>query len=627
MVSPVSSLQSLSSLSQPLQAPENDNHQNTPSGPARVQSPSTMREPRLRLAADLHLDRLEQQASSPGLPDTDIDMASADTCLEPSLQVWVDNGPADEQAHRNIAARALQAGRESQVHLSALNISDLPAGLSLKSLILEQCHNLRRLPLDCDLTHNLQIMACRSLTGLPALQLAGDLKLQGLPRLHEWYGKTELGGDLLVQDCPRLLRPPCSMSVAGNAKFADCALLQGLSEQTVVDGDLHISNCPNLSDLPFRPIRLGGDLHLEHLPFLRQLPAWLDELNGFREPMRQVRFHEIGVSAIDQLGVQERLTNVNVQLDDTISRHSPKAALKTIVQKWLDDSEIACTGEAGELMQRLPESLDLLKFLEKLSSTKEYELDARTFACRVCRVLHQLADQQIPQQSALQAIYHMLTSCHDGVVKVFQDLEIMGLVESARRSKRPKVFLRALAEDLIKLEVLQEYTHTIAAAQREQGRNPDEVEINLYLETRLADRIVLPTQNRHMLFPGMARVTVDQLNECEQLAMAAARDEQRLATFLDCWHPWQQQLRDEALATFEKAGHPVMSLRPNLAEQECPFTQKQGFELQQPVVIKGHTGIFEADDLLQWWRDNGNHPVTFESFDLNQLIFIRPVKF
>lgn len=565
------------------------------------------------------VDSLGDMRAPEFLADVDLNLVRT---MQSQLDAWVEASPDAERNDRTQAAIIIRESEYGTVHLRGLQITCLPDGIEFKSLRIENCPWVRSLPEALVIDQDLQIIACAHFSNLPRLELNGDLTLLGLPILHDWLRSANVGGHLLVQDCPALVTLPYILNVKGDATFAHCSVLRGVSERLRIGGDLRLQDCAELTNLPFAPIELGGHLILEDLPFLRELPHWLDRLNQ-GEAGRQCVFHNIAIPAIEQRFVQERLVNVDVQLDDFVVAAVFAPDFTTQIQGWLDVSEAGYAGEAQQLVQALPQSMDLMAFLQRLSQTREYELQPVGLGQRVSLMLHQMADNVIPQEQAMELIHNTLSSCNDGLMMCLRDLEMLALIEQALKCPMPAIMLRGLGEDLVKIEAIHAYAFEIAQQQKARNENPDEVEIVLYLETALAGRLALPLQNRHMLFEARSGIGALHVNEAERRALTAAANTTTVNDFLEQWRPWQVFKRKEAIASFSKTGQSLRLMSETEQEMICPITREAGRSLKEPVCVKNQVGIFELKDLLIWWEANGCHPITRGKMSLESLQLLR----
>ncbi|RTL69270.1 MAG: hypothetical protein EKK41_14130 [Hyphomicrobiales bacterium] len=126
-------------------------------------------------------------------------------------------------------------------------------------------HGFRIVPGDLDLSAGPQPAPLAT-----RLQVCGSLIAQSKDWLTSLPDTLWVEGDCLVEKCRNLIGAPRLLLVHGRASFAGTVGLRGAFERILVWGDLDLSHCTALSELPDK-IHVGGTLDitgsgLRHLP-------------------------------------------------------------------------------------------------------------------------------------------------------------------------------------------------------------------------------------------------------------------------------------------------------------------------------------------------------------------------
>jgi hypothetical protein len=155
-------------------------------------------------------------------------------------------------------------------------LQTLPPGLRCGSLRLGGWHTTT-LPADLQVTRELELDSCAALEALPAGLSVQTLTVANCPQLKTLPPDLQISLKLAVDDCPQLATLPPGLAaiwLTVNYCPAIRALPEGLRTLS-----LSISNCPGISDWPQTGPGIMRRLTIHNCAGLRTLPPWLFQID------------------------------------------------------------------------------------------------------------------------------------------------------------------------------------------------------------------------------------------------------------------------------------------------------------------------------------------------------------
>jgi hypothetical protein len=485
-------------------------------------------------------------------------------------------------------------------------LTQLPEGISVRGLILSGCTALTQLPERLSVHGGyIQLDGCTALTRLPErLSLGGSsLNLSGCTALTQLSEGLSRMGRLDLSGCTALTQLPEGLSVGGRLIMSGCTSLTRLPERLSVEGDMDLSGCTSLTQLPANVLQ------------------W--RLRSHDRP----HIIDLAGSGISQAAVQamRRVAGEGVQLIFNVHEEHPAsggrfADLTAAMAFWRplagSGTPTESDGDTAPDLHTDPQQLNsFLAFLERLIGTADYQnINSRPLlAQRVVGLTNQLATSESLAALCHERIGQALESCGDRVVWAMNQLELTVRVHQAQQGSAPEQELRDLGRSLLRLQVV----HQHAAAKVASLRVVDPIEVYLAYETRLAQPLGLPLSTQGMLYEACSNVTEKDLNKASRAAQQADADPRQVEAYLATWEPWQGLMRRQQAEACPWQSLPTMPRGTRIDEtQICVLTQETAADLQAGgkdlAAVRNGSGAWEPydfDSLLEWWVQQGTHPV------------------
>jgi hypothetical protein len=550
-----------------------------------------------------------------------------------SLNAWA-NEPGQSSGERRERARVVEKLTSRSyvgnrlLDLSGMKyLSSLPTGLSVDgSLQLRGCTTLTRLPEGLSVRGILFMDGCTALVHLPeGLSVEADVVLSDCTALARLPEGLSVGGDLILIGCPALTQLPTGLAVAGSLNLSDCTALTQLSEGLVVRFSLNLSGCASLTQLP-ETFYVERDMDLSGCTSLTQLPEGV-----LRWPLQndgQPHIIDLSSSGIreDRIQALRDIAGAGVQLvygvrEERLSGDPQFADLLAAMAFWRPlapsgaqnaNPERSTSSDVHANPQQLTSFLD---FLGRLRSTADFQnINSRPLlAQRIVGLTNQLTTSESLAAVCHERIGQALESCGDRVIWAMNQLELTVRVHQATQGGAPEQELRDLGRSLLRLQVV----HQHAAAKVATLRVVDPIEVYLVYETRLAQPLGLPLSTQGMLYEHFSNITDADLRAASQAAKQADADPRQVEAYLATWEPWQGLLRRQQAKACTWQRLPPLPRGIKLDNtQVCIFTRETVANLRasgsEVAAVRGASGQwapYDFDSLVQWWAQQGTHPV------------------
>ncbi len=234
-------------------------------------------------------------------------------------------------------------------------------------------------------------------------------------------------GELNISWYTGLTALPENLSVTGNLDLRGCTGLTALPEHLSVGGYLDLKGCTGLTALP-EHLSVEGDLRLSDCTGLTALPNWSTTLGETTEGnTRNVYLQNTGLSdtLIDSL---REVEPPGMQFHFSRSAGQPERQFSNVVEGLTFWRQLASAdSEIPELSLMHDQAIDLVRYLERLTSTADYQNQATrpVLAQRVMAITALLTGSDRIRDEAMDHIYHALTSCDDRIILALDDLDTM----------------------------------------------------------------------------------------------------------------------------------------------------------------------------------------------------------
>ena len=499
-----------------------------------------------------------------------------------------------------------------------INLRSLPENLSVgSSLNLTGCINLRSLPENLYVSYSLNLTGCSNLTALPEnLSVCGYLNLTGCTNLTVLPENLSVGGHLNINNCTNLRSLPKNLSVGTYLNINNCTNLTALPENLSVGTYLDLTGCSNLRVLP-ENLSVGGDLSLTNCTRVTTLPSWITTLGLCSSgSIRKVYLENTGLSddLIDRLRTVEA-PGMHFYFS---RRRAEKIDIQflNLEQAFTFWSELASfTSEMPKINLGYNQAHDLIKFLERLTSTADYknQTSQHLLAQRVVKFITTLlttTDDKI-RDNSLYLIHNALSSCDDRIILTLDDLETLQLLMNAEAmaiEKNDPSELRSLGLQMMRLEEVKR----IAREHMQTLRWVDEIEVELAFQIEVRKHLDLPGATQNMLFRGCANVSGEDIAKAI-LQIKENCTQAKLESYLDNWAPWQKYQRIQSIPSFEE-----LNLRMVKAIDDCIICA----EKTNRMVALGDCH-FDYEALRKAYLENGNNPLTNTPLDWSTVVSLK----
>jgi len=208
-------------------------------------------------------------------------------------------------------------------------------------------------------------------------------------------------------------------------------------------------------------------------------------------------------------------------------------------------------------LQAEPDSSDFFRVLNDLTQSADYLGSRQVLTQRVWTVLESAAAHGTLRDELFTQAAHPQT-CGDGIMLVFNDLEIRVLVFNVMASARGSVQdteLFQLARGLERLDVVEKIALEDIATRSLSYPPLDPAEVRLAYRIGLAQRLKLPLQPKGMIFSRLAGVTEQALDAAEEQVLQREKTSAFLSALI-ARDFWMEYLQTHYAARFEPVQTP-----------------------------------------------------------------------
>ena len=472
------------------------------------------------------------------------------------------------------------------------HFSTLPANLSISGhLALNDCFNLTNLPNNIRVETDLYLSNCLALRSLPS--------------------HLEIGGDLNISSCTNLGTLPTHLSIGGNLVATGCSMLTTIGAHLSLGKDLYLDYCTSLTTLPPWILQLGptaeGENRLINLSASGFSPEAITELMASDHP---------GISIIinDEINPDDIANILDQAFDDASETHQAHVSLAFAAADWLAPSEARhITLDDWGLTEE--QNLALIDFLTRLQFTADANNDTanNNLRRRVAAFLQQMQHNQNDFRAiANECIDQLSTTCEDGIITIFSNIEQLMRVQNALSSTEPAERLRQLGKSFFALEIV----HQHAKQKCTSMQFGDQIEVYLAFELNLKSDLDLPINTEKMFYEQLAQITLDDIDYARTQALTALADPVQVSNFLSRWAPWQTFERRQLAQQFDWNSLSATQ-QPFNQDDCCIISAKTLDSMIKPVCIGN--ALYELDELLRYWIEKGMDPSSKKALDLAQL--------
>lgn len=439
-----------------------------------------------------------------------------------------------------------------------VSLKDLPAGLRVgRTLDLSGCIGLETLPVDFVVGENLVLSNCTNLISLSQNNLrVKNLNLRGCTNVGILPDNVQVSETLNLSHCTTLATVPPNLQVGKYLNLTSCRNLTTLPNDLRVGANCCIdcSNCTSLRDLPACLSNHGGRVILMNTGLSQEILNGLRQNRNFVLPPPQIEERE-----------QDRITEIVPQ----------ETTVESAFDFWKELAHLPTTN--------LPSVLDLdqdqigtfTRFLQRLKGTAEYKESPQTreaLARRILDLFVKMAQDTSFCEGALSAMVIGLRDCHDLAGSLLESLHLTMIEESLKsREDITEAELKETALGFMRLQAVDEAAQDrIKELKKQIYGFREEVEVLLAFRTRLKERLDLPLAIGHMLYRESASTNSRIIDEVgEKIAKETTNNEEKLATFLSTWEPWQVYDRRIHYPAYEDLQRCPEEHRPVGERPEC----------------------------------------------------------
>ena len=441
--------------------------------------------------------------------------------------------PVSRDARRQIAQRILSAWRKETPRIYAhdghfighkLDLSDLVAG-DLPALVGDFSH-IGSLVMDNMSLYSGSSEFLNCFTNLRWLSMANNLlpvipasvlRMTGLTRLV--LNNNHI---VLTTETVQRLRNLRLLKLL-NLKYNLLGLAPDVTLMTDLRG-LYLRH----SMISTWPVGLLGLTHIERADlsnnYITTIPQAVFEGPDDSPVNRNVVLHDNPLSAesLNRLSAYQQRTGLNmgvyVQREHLALPEPAVRELEAWLSEDLSESEIANRTAQWDLLKREGQvAEEFLGLLNDMTSAKDYtgEVTQRALKERVWALITQMLESTDVRTGIFHEINHVRT-CADGVMLIFDNLEVFTLVHKAHQfdsQTQTAAYLLTLAKSMFRLRQVDQAANEDIAERYRAGGQPDDAQIQLFYRINLAQDLKLPIQTRSMHFTVIAAVTHAQLNQ------------------------------------------------------------------------------------------------------------------
>lgn len=284
--------------------------------------------------------------------------------------------------------------------------------------------------------------------------------------------------------------------------------------------ELILRDC-RLTEFPSGVRRLP---HMEHLDLrsneIKDLPAWLFELP--HRYARTVNLRDNPISTNSQIALSAYRMRSGVGMG-YVEDNNTRMDEQTARQAWLADertSEYAERDLAWRALKNEPRSDALFNLMARLVNTADATKVRDDLERRIWRVLDATAaDAKLRERVFNRAATPI--NCDDAAAASFSDLEVLVDIHEASRSAAGGQASAKSRLDLAKRLFRLSQVESFALAYSKKHPETDGVEVSLFFRTRLAQKLELPGQPKHLIHEDLAGVAPSDLAEAETAVKSA----------------------------------------------------------------------------------------------------------
>eukprot|EP00958_Prasinococcus_capsulatus_P030336 scaffold8068_cov565-Prasinococcus_capsulatus_cf.AAC.2 len=446
--------------------------------------------------------------------------------------------------------------------------------------------------------------------------------------------------------CSSLRMLPEKLDVGGSLRMENCRAFEELPRNFKVEGSMFFTNCTSLRSLPSSflssmRIRVGDlqpSVNQTHHVVLEGTAIPEQELNRLRRTLERHGRDDVILHVSAPVGHEGALNG---------RRGLELRNLQHAISHW---TEVAFDEDTKSHSESFPSHVDLekllssdetrllLSFLSRLCNTAEYRnKKTRIFlARRVLYMLDQLIHNEKFRERAMLEVSTALDTCDDRVIWALDQIELAIRIDEARSSPDPEEAIRKLGRGFYILDIIRQH----ALQKGRELRVYDELEVHLFLVTRLAEEYDLPINTRNMLHVRCARCDDRDLDNMRKEIDAKLADEHGVEQFLATFEPLHVVLREGEARAFQYTDINHVARLP-LGDDPpiCPITHEMmrsphdGASEREDVSDGERRQCDEDADYPHWvcigdrmphWINTGWDPVSKASF---QLADLRKVEF
>lgn len=460
-------------------------------------------------------------------------------------------------------------------HVRGLYINHIGLDADAINTLLGQFSDLRELYLrDNDLTSIPEALSAH--TALEQLSLRGNPLVLDQRSVNRLQGLLQLR-TLNLNHCP--IGP--LLDVSGMRRLVRLSL-----RATGIDAlPAGIGDCVNLIILDARNNRIGDipetTFH-DARAIYRRLQLHDNPLSeGTRDRARGALSHDamriMGITD-DRPHAQDELSPLALWLTESSDEERP---IRLTV--WND-------------LQAEPDSSDFFRVLNDLTASADYQGSRQVLTQRVWTVLESAVAHGALRDELFTLAAHPQT-CGDGIMLVFNDLEIRVLVFNVMASARvgaQETELFQLARGLERLDEVEKIAREDIAT-RSLGYPPlDPAEVRLAYRIGLAQRLKLPLQPKGMIFSRLAGVTEQAIDAAEEQVL----QREKAPAFLNAMIArdfWMEYLQTHYAARFEPVQTPFHERLSDLDDRAYATLRNDEY-LEQIELIREERAV--ATNLL-----------------------------
>lgn len=298
---------------------------------------------------------------------------------------------------------------------------------------------------------------------------------------------------------------------------------------------------------------------IRHIPdAVLQTTPQIVRLNG----VTSLHGNPLDAFSLDRLESYRQRTGVNFQVAPDL-RGPHLQAPASPAAHWLTGADAARVVQINgywSALAEIPQSGEFFRLLNDLRNTADFRRDYPGLRARVWNMLAAANDYEDVRTALFEFANHVNT-CGDGIILVFSQLEVLVLVEQAKRAGTvvgAEYALIDLARGLSRLDAVERIALGDIAERRTAGLRVDDVEVRLAYRIGLAERLELPGQPQSMLFERMANVTAAQLDSAATEVLAGETPES-LKSGIAGRDFWIEFLRARYAMRFEEVNKPYFA--------------------------------------------------------------------